>query len=183
MTPEPDHGSYRDDLSQFMQSYGRCGSQRKDFTGKHLIDTQSEKTGLTLRMEGYDPIKNEVVNTEGGLVLRDNLGNIAAGWTFDKLLTHWSRKHAETAYVKYQSLDINEVKHFRFGPEIRLCRGAGVKPFLKALYSSAIYYDPGINMKCINNRWVPKKRNQFRVSWKNIGDLYETTDNILLADD
>lgn len=183
MTPEPDYGSYRDDLSQFMQSYGRCGSHRKDFTGKHIINTPSENTGLTLRMEGYDPIKNEVVDTEGGLILRDSVGNIAAGWTFDKLLTHWSRKHAETAYVKYRALEINEVKHFKFGPEIRLCRGAGVKPFLKALYSSAVYYDPGINMKYINDRWVPKKRNQFRVSWKKIGDLYETADNILLADD
>ena len=180
MTPEPDSGSYRENLADFMLRYGRCGSHRRDFTGKHLIDAQSKVTGLTLQMEGYDPVKNEVVEPEGGLILRDSLGNIAAGWTFEKLLTHWSRKHAETAYVKYSALDVEEVKHFKFGPEIRLCRGAGVKPFLKALNNSSIYYDPGVNMKLINSRWTPKKRNQFRVAWKNIGDLYETSENITL---
>ena len=182
MTPEPNTGFYRDDIGRFMHNYGKCGSERRDFTGKHLIGIQSENTALTLRMEGYDPIKNEVVNPDGGLILRDHQGNIAAGWTFEKLLTHWSRKHAETAYVKYRAFDKEETKFFRFGPEIRLCRGAGVKPFLKALHSSAIYYDPATNMKLIKERWVTKKRNQFRVAWKNIGDLYETTENIILPD-
>ena len=48
------------------------------------------------------------------------------------------------------------------------------------MYTSEIYYDPGINMKRINEHWTPKKRNQFRVAWKNIGALYAKTDNILL---
>ena len=180
MTPEPDSGSYRDDLGQFLQTYGKCGVERRDFTGKHLIGVRNIKTGLTLRMEGYDPAKNEVTDTSGGLVLRDDQGNIAAGWTYNKLLTHWSKKHAETAYIKYTSIEANDLKHFTFGPEILLCQGTGVGSFLRAMYTSEIYYDPGINMKRINEHWTPKKRNQFRVGWKNIGALYAKTDNILL---
>lgn len=182
MTPEPDAGSYRDDLGKFMQRFGKCGAERRDFTGKHSIGTQNIKTGLTLRMEGYDPATNEITDTSGGLILRDIQGKIAAGWTFNKLLTHWSKKHAETAYVRYSAIEANNLKYFTYGPEIQLCQGAGVGSFLRAIYASEIYYDPGVNMKFINERWVPKKRNQFRVVWKNIGALYAQTDSILLSD-
>lgn len=181
MTPEPDAGTYREDLGSFLAKYGVCGANRRDFTGKHPMNAQNERSGLTLSMEGYDPIKAEVFDPDGGLILRDRSGSIAAGWTFNKILTHWSRKHAQTAYVNYTAED-NGIRYFNFGPEVLLCEGAGLKSFLQAMHSDVIYYDPGINMKLQNGRWVPKKRNQFRVAWKNIGNLYETSEVILLSD-
>lgn len=181
MTPEPDAGTYRADLGAFLSQYGVCGDVRRDFTGKHPMNIRNVRSGLTLRMEGYDPIKEEVVDPEGGLILRDHSGSIAAGWTFNKMLTHWSRKHAQTAYVSYKAHDKGR-RFFNFGPAVHLCEGAELKSFLRAMHSDVIYYDPGINMKLSHGRWVPKKRNQFRVAWKNIGQLYEKSEMVLLSD-
>lgn len=180
MTPEPDGGTYRADLGVFLAQYGVCDQARRDFTGKHPMNIPNDRSGLTLRMEGYDPLKAEVVDPEGGLILRDHSGSVAAAWTFNKILTHWSRKHAQTAYVSYKAQD-NGVRSYTFGPEVHLCEGAGLKAFLTAMYSDVIYYDPGINMKLSNGKWVPKKRNQFRVAWKNIGQLYEKNEKVTLS--
>ena len=181
MTPEPDSGTYLSSLGQFLSEYGVCGEFRRDFTGRHLMDTLQERSGLTLQMEGYDPDVNEVTDPEGGLVLRDRAGNKAAGWSFNKILTHWSRKHAQTAYVSY-SVEERDVRFFRYGPEVHLCEGAGLNSFLRAMHSNVLYHDPGINMKLLEGRWVSKKRNQFRVAWKNVGLLYEKSERILLTD-
>jgi hypothetical protein len=181
MTPEPDAGTYRADLGTFLAKYGVCGTTRRDFTGKHPMNVRNERSGLELRMEGYDPVKAEVADPDGGLVLRDRTGSVAAAWTFNKILSHWSRKHSQTAYVTYTATG-SDSRSFQFGPKVHLCEGAGLKPFLTAMHSNVIYYDPGINMKLHEGRWVSKKRNQFRVSWKNIGLLYEKNELILLSD-
>jgi len=179
MTPEPDAGLYREDLGYFLHLYGRSDSIRKDFTGRHLVNILNANSRLTLRMEGYDPFLCEVVDPDGGLFLRDENGNLAAGWSFNKILTHWSRKHSNTAYVGY-SVEERDVRYYQFGPEVYLCSGAGLKPFLRALYNDVVYYDPGVNMKLGKSGWIAKKRNQFRVGWKNIDGLYENTELINL---
>lgn len=179
MTPEPDTGIYREDLGYFLHQYGRSDSNRRDFTGRHLVNAINVDSRLTLRMEGYDPIIGEVVDPEGGLFLRDENGCLAAGWSFNKILTHWSRKHSNTAYVSY-SVEERDVRYYHFGPEVCLCSGAGLKPFLQALYADVVYYDPGINMKLGKSGWVAKKRNQFRVGWKNINKLYDATEFVIL---
>lgn len=177
MTPEPDLGSYRDDILSFVSTYGVASDFRKDFTGRHMVNVPSIKSGLTLHIEGYDPYSEEVVDPQGGLMLRDSAGSLAAGWTFDKILTHWSRKHSKTAYVSYVKHDW-DYPFFHFGAQLLLCEGAGLKQLLKALYQNVVYHDPGINLKFINDRWAPKKRNQFRVLWKNIDQLYEVSERI-----
>lgn len=174
MTPEPDAGLYTQDLGVFLENYGRFGEIRRDFTGKHEVNQRNKKTLLTLSMEGYDNDKQEITDTSGGLIMRDDAGNIAAGWSFDKLLTHWSRKHAHTAYVPYTHED-RDIRYYAFGPEAHLCEGADLKRFLNALNNSTIYYDPGINMKLSKGKWTPKKRNQFRISWRNIDRIYDRT--------
>lgn len=180
MTPEPDSGIYLDHLELFLESYGRSDGSRRDFTGRHLNDILCERSSLTLRMEGYDPSRGEVVDPDGGLALRDGNGNLAAGWSFSKLITHWSRKHGQTAYVKYTKTDTNDYPYFQYGPEVLLCRGAEVNRFLAALYEGTIYYDPGVNQKLFGDQWRSKKRNQFRVAWRNAYRLYEHTEPLIL---
>lgn len=172
MTPEPDTGSYLEDLGVFLETYGRSTDVRRDFTGRHNAWTKNANTDLTLRMEGYDRNTGEITDTSGGLLMRDEAGHIAAGWTFDKLLTHWSRKHAQTAYVPYQHED-RDIRYYTYGPNVHICEGASLARFLNALSDGAIYYDPGINMKWNGHRWKPKKRNQFRIAWKNVAQIYE----------
>ncbi|MFJ2530274.1 MvaI/BcnI family restriction endonuclease [Pseudomonas helmanticensis] len=181
MTPEPDSGTYRANLKEFLLEYGNCTDARRDFTGRHLIGIPNARSGLMLRMEGYDPEKNEVLDPSGGLVMRNAKGEVALGWTFNKILTHWSRKHAQTAYVAYK-VEIRDVNYYQFGPEVFLCSGADLGKFLKSMYEGLVYHDPGINMKLVDGQWKSKKRNQFRVAWKNIGDLYEVSERMLLTD-
>lgn len=173
MTPEPDTGSYLEDLGLFLKKYGRSNETRRDFTGRHIVGQKHEGTGLTLGMEGYDPSQEAIVDTSGGLLLRDESGHIAAGWTFDKLITHWSRKHAQTAYVPYLHEE-RDIRYYTYGPKVHLCEGAELKRFLRALNESTIYYDPGINMKMIDSKWKSKKRNQFRIAWPNVHRVYES---------
>jgi len=181
MTPEPDAGYYRESFEEFLIKYGRQTVSRRDFTGRHKMGVKNHRTGLTLRMEGYDPQLCEVVDPQGGLVLRDDRDNVAAGWTFNKLLSHWSRKHAQAAFVTYTVLK-RDVNYFQFGPKVHLAEGAGIQPFLNALHSNVIYYDPGINMKHNGVKWIPKKRNQFRAASSNVGRLYEHSETVIFTD-
>lgn len=181
MTPEPDTGAYLDDLGQFIADYGRCSPLRRDFTGKHSTGVECVTSKLTLRMEGFNPHSMEIVDPNGGLVLRDRNEKIVAGWTFNKIVTHWSRKHKQTAYVSYKKTGDGADVFFKFGPEVLLCRGNGLKKFLSALHNGALYYDPGVNQKLIAGLWKSKKRNQFRVAWKNVGSLYEESEYITLG--
>lgn len=172
MTPEPDAGIYRDSLDTFLLGYGRCGSERRDFTGRHQVGVDHDKRPLTLRMEGFDRARCEISDPEGGLALRDQSGRLAAGWTFNKLVTHWSRKHSQTAFITYSKHESVEGVYYRYGPEAMLCNGAGLNEFLAALYDGVVYYDPGINQKLVDAKWKSKKRNQFRVKWSDVSGLY-----------
>jgi hypothetical protein len=180
MTPEPDLGIYIDEgLKVFLDQYATHKQQERiDFASRHDVDKTNEKTRLTMRMEGYDPASAEIKDPEGGLMLRDQNGQLAAGWHFDKLIDHWKRKHSNTCYVTYTAYKENELPAYLFGPEITLGQGTSLGHFLKGLHSCVIYYDPGINMKLKEGRWKPKKRSQFRVKWKDIRYLYSSLRHI-----
>jgi hypothetical protein len=180
MTPEPDVGSYRDDLGQFLISYGRSSEGRRDFTGRHQTGVLCGATSLTLQMEGYDPSRVEIIDPNGGLFLRDRVGRLAAGWTFKKLVGHWSKKHAQTAYVTYNKSTVTGTNFYSYGPQVLLGEGAELQTFLRALHLGLIYYDPGIKQTLEGIEWRSKKRNQFRVGWKNVGGLYRKSDFITL---
>lgn len=172
MTPEPNVGSYLESLEVFLRTYGtRIEAERMDFASRHNVGVKNEKSLLTLCFEGYDLEKEDILDPEGGLMLRDTEGNLAAGWKFEKLIQHWKNKHTNTCFVTCTA--IREVpKKYQYGPKVLLGRGTNLKLFLKALYTSTIYYDPGINMKLIDNKWKPKKRNQFRLNLRYVDDLF-----------
>ncbi|WP_125560873.1 MvaI/BcnI family restriction endonuclease [Pseudoalteromonas rubra] len=180
MTPEPCMGVYQDDLFKFMNSFGRKTKENQYyFTGMHKANSENKKTGLTFSVEGYDAKKKEIANSEGGLFLRDRNGEIAACWKFDKLIEHWKRKHAKTCFVSY-STEKCSPHQYSFGPEVRIATGANLNNFINAIVSQAIYYDPGVKIELSNGTWRPKKRNQFRIKWKDTKLIYESTCDINL---
>lgn len=180
MTPEPNQGEYITDLELFLRKYGWSNNpERLDFASSHKTNLVNDRTGLTLKMQGYDPVLQEIIDPDGGLHLVDDKDNVAAGWSFSKILEHWKRKHARTCFVTYTKYDEGSI-FFQFGPQIRLAEGAGIKNYLKSLYIQAVYYDPGINMKFSNGRWKAKKRSQFRIKWKDIEALYDQIADISL---
>lgn len=176
MTPEPNMGIYIDNgLKAFLDIYAtRKRPERMDFASRHEVNKENSNTSLTMRMEGFDPIKMQITDPDGGLMLRDKDGNLAAGWRFDKVIDHWKRKHSNTCYVTYKAFRDNEIPRYHFGPNITLGQGTSLELFLNGLYSCVIYYDPGINMKLQDDRWRPKKRNQFRVKWRDVHFLYNS---------
>lgn len=180
MTPEPDVGLYLDDLEVFLRQYGWSrNSDRLDFASIHKTNIVNERTRLKLVMEGYDATRQEITDPDGGLHLVDSEGNLAAGWSFSKILEHWKRKHSRTCFVSY-SKHVDGSVFYQFGPGVRLAEGAGIKNYLSSLYSQAVYYDPGINMKLNNGKWKSKKRNQFRTKWKDIEALYDKVTDLKL---
>lgn len=180
MTPEPNEGIYLDDLEHFLRTYGtRIEAERMDFASRHNVGEENAKTLLTLRLEGYDPKTQKIANPDGGLILRDGASIFVAGWSFSKLIDHWKKKHTNTCFVSYKRED-QDVPYYLYGPEVSLATGTDLGKFLSALYTSTIYYDPGINMKHDGIKWKPKKRNQFRVAWKNIPELYANYEEIVL---
>ncbi|MDC6120856.1 MvaI/BcnI family restriction endonuclease [Serratia rubidaea] len=186
MTPEPNTGIYiYEGLKKFLDEYAtKKESKRLDFASIHKVGSMNLKTSLTMVMEGYDPVTGKITDPEGGLMLRDTKGNLAAGWFFSKIIEHWKKKHSNTCYVSYSSVIKNSETKYIFGPEVTLGRDTNLTHFLSGLYDSTIYYDPGINMKLEANEktgeenWRPKKRNQFRAKWKNINKLYSNLRNI-----
>lgn len=181
MTPEPNVGTYLDDLEVFLRSHGSNKQPtRLDFASRHNVGELNKKTFLTMNLIGYDAKLEKITDPTGGLFLKNCSGLIVAGWTFDKIIEHWKKKHANTCYVTYTARK-EGTTHYKFGPEITLGKGTGLIQLLNALCDSTIYYDPGINMKLRDGVWKPKKRNQFRVHWKNIGLLYKSIEHIDLS--
>ena len=131
-------------------------------------------------LDGYDPVSKSITDPSGGLFLKNASGVIVAGWSFDKIIDHWKKKHSNTCFVSY-TVRKSSLNYYQFGPEITLGKGTNLDKFLDALYNSVIYYDPGINLKFNGQTWKPKKRNQFRVKWNNISLLYESLQHIDLS--
>ncbi|WP_205068478.1 MvaI/BcnI family restriction endonuclease [Photorhabdus bodei] len=178
MTPEPDKGEYIENLHKFMSDYASNKKEdRVDFASIHKIGLLNEKTKLTLYLEGYDFDKKKIIDPDGGLVLRSINGNIAAGWNFGKLLDHWKRKHSKTCFVSYDVKN-GDFPYYKFGPQIVLATGANLNKFISALESSKIYYDPGINIKYQEGLSKVKKRNQFRIKWKDVLSIYDKAESL-----
>ncbi|AZK60938.1 MvaI/BcnI family restriction endonuclease [Pectobacterium versatile] len=183
MTPEPNKGTYIEDIHLFMQEYSSSKKEnRVDFASIHKVGNINEKTGLLLNLEGYNITKNKIENPNGGLFLRNSSGALVAGWSFEKLLNHWKRKHAKTCFVSYQSQDSDSERYYYYGPSITLATGAELERFFSALATSTIYYDPGINIKYSDGNTTVKKRNQFRIKWKDIDGIYKNVEEVDLRD-
>lgn len=173
MTPEPNCGTYRDSIETFVRTYGKIKeNERMDFTGIHKHGQTNTKTHMTLQLVGFDRKTSKIIDPNGGLHLVDIDGSLAAGWGFDKLIDHWKNKHSKTCFVSVTKIK-NSVPEYLFGPDIRLAEGATLQNFLNSIFDKAIYYDPGVNLKFINSRWKPKKRNQLRIKWKDLEKLFE----------
>lgn len=181
MTPEPNMGLYSVNLKDFMDVYATSKSaERLDFASRHLVDIRNNKSTLTMYVEGYDPVKEEILDPQGGLMLRDDEGALAAAWPFEKLIDHWKKKHSNTCFVSTTKIATTPPQYC-YGPEVTLAKGTNLKMFINALFSSTIYYDPGVNMKLIDGKWRPKKRNQFRVNWRNINTVYSEIKEVDLS--
>lgn len=181
MTPEPDGGIYKNKGGiDFVKEYGYASpkiNDRMDFTGYHKYGKMQNKSGLTLNINGFDFLENRIIDADGGIYLIDQNENIAASWSFSKMLTHWNRKHAKATYVP-SLLNTKLVRQYKYSNKIILGEGTDFSLFITNVANGKIFYDPGIHIDNISKKATLKPRSQFRMSSKYIRDLYFNIENV-----
>lgn len=175
-TPEPDGGEYIEGVEEFVESYGSPSKKPnvRYFRGRHFADELQESTGMTLKVVGYDTTAGRITDANGGLVLLHSSGAVAASWSFQKILTHWCRKHNKAAYVPSEKDKTSTPAHYRYGKDVRLCRGTDPCLLLAGVSKGVVYYDPGIRHDLLADKVKP--RSQFRTSFSNLATLYLDTE-------
>ena len=183
MTPEPDGGFYKDaEAEAFIRRFGHTSKKEKpdrwDFTGRHFFGKDCAATGLTMRLAGFDAATGKITDANGEIALVSEAGEVAASWSFRKILEHWSHKHAKAVYVP--SKRQTEPKwQYAYGHKVRLAQGTDSLRLLRAFAAGAMYYDPGIKREnASTEKAKAKKRSQFRVASQNITALYETVETV-----
>lgn len=173
-TPEPDMGLYRDNFARFMERYGyldQHGNYR--LTGVHKVDVQSPKSGLTLEVKnhrrGESLASRADANVHVGLF--DDYGDLAAGWSLERLLNCWSAKHNEAVYIpaiKNPTIDreLRSLGHrytVRFSDRVMWCRDTSAEQLFEALYNGTLFLDPAPKY-CPSDPSLNKRRSQWRVN-------------------
>ncbi|MFO1512292.1 MAG: MvaI/BcnI family restriction endonuclease [Verrucomicrobiota bacterium] len=183
MTPEPDGGFYKDtDVEAFIRKFGYADKNDKpdrlNFGGRHVVGVRCPPTGLTMQLAGFDAAKGKITDANGEIALVSDAGEVAASWSFKKILEHWAHKHAKAVYVPSKR-QTEPNWQYAYGHKVRLAQGTDSLRLLRAFAAGAMYYDPGIKLEqASTERAKAKKRSQFRVASRNITALYETVETV-----
>ncbi|HRE16445.1 MAG TPA: MvaI/BcnI family restriction endonuclease, partial [Rhodocyclaceae bacterium] len=175
MTPEPTGGMYGErGVKAFVSKYGApAGNDTLYFTGTHRAGSRNEKTGLSLVVRGFNPIKAVIEDVNGAVELQTDTGECAAAWSFANLMIGWNKKHAQAAYVSYESERILAPAYRYFSPAL-LGEGTDFNRYLSSLAGGFIIFDPGSKvMNASSGNSSVKARSQFRTSVQYLAKLYE----------
>ena len=186
MTPEPTGGIYRDQgVAGFMHRYGypdKSGKpDRVNFGGIYACNRDFHAdTGLRLALQGYDHESGKITDMTGGIVLLSRQDEVAASWRFTGLMEHWTRKHAQAAYVP--SLYREPPPEYAYGPKVLLCEQTDFSLFLKAVADCTVYYDPAIKMEdASSDSPAIKRRSQFRIRHDQLVKMYYRHEYVVLG--
>lgn len=182
MTPEPTDGFYKTSGAEaFLRKYGYPDvsgkPDRLNFGGVHKSDLLHPRTNLTLKLIGYDQSEGKIRNANGRIALIDQDNNETASWSFSSMLLHWNRKHNQACYVPSLSEKTTD-RNYKYGNNIILGTGTDFLMFLKEMANGNIYYDPGIKLENMSTKPLIKKRSQFRIVSRNLGNLYKLNEII-----
>lgn len=180
MTPEPDAGMYHDaGVKAFVTRFGApAGNDTLYFTGVHKVGTRNEKTGLNLSIRGFNNSKTIIEDVDGAVELVTDAGECVAGWSFAGLMIRWNKKHAQAAYVSYESEKVLAPAYRYLSPAL-LGEGTDFHRYLGALMSGVIVFDPGskvVGASTANSR--VKARSQFRTSTRHLSALYKQFEQV-----
>ena len=178
LTPEPDGGSYVDGVEEFVEKYGEHTDRENIsyFQGIHYAGTEHPDTKMRIEVIGFDKDSGKITDANGCVVLLSPQEEVAASWSFRKILTHWCRKHNKAAYIPAEVDRESERPKYRFGKDIKLCRSTDPTMLLKGITSGSVYYDPGIKLDRATGK--THRRSQFRVKFSNLSGLYRQSEDI-----
>ena len=185
MTPEPTGGLYRDTgVVAFMHRFGyadkRGNPDRINFGGIYACGRDFHAdTRLRLELEGYDREAGKITDMAGDIALVSRNDEIAALWKFTGMMDHWTRKHAQAAYVP--SLFRTPPPEYSYGPRVLLCEQTDFILFLKAMSEGVVYYDPAIKMEqASSDSPAIKRRSQFRIKHNQLVQMYHKHERVQL---
>ena len=176
MTPEPKGGFYGESgVKEFVSKYGSpsAGSDTLYFTGIHRAGIRNPKTGLSLVVRGFNKTRTIIEDVNGAVELQTDNGDCAAAWSFADLMICWNKKHAQAAYICYESEKILEPAYRYHSPAL-LGEGTNFNRYLSAVTRGLIIFDPGSKVMNVSSETpTVKARSQFRCSIQHLEDLYE----------
>lgn len=215
-TPEPDFGPYAESFDGFMHKYGSLVGDALRVTGVHRAGVRCSGTGLTLKVREYrvapSPagMKPDWIRDASGekqaypynpatsltskmdaveVVLEDDEGQVAAGWSLERLMNNWGVKHNEVIYVsasKARNTDpVESAAGFAykvtFASKVIWCRGTSAERLLKAIADGVIFLDPAPKL-VPGDAGQTKRRSQWRVNdiSSAINALYEKVESRVL---
>ncbi len=116
------------------------------------------------------------------VVLVDDDGKIAAGWSFERLMNNWGAKHNKAVYISASKQENTSQQEFDEGyqflvtyePRVIVCEDSSAERLFEAIANGTIFLDPA-------PKFVPadpsknKRRAQWRVNdiTRAVGNLYE----------
>lgn len=105
--------------------------------------------------------------------LLTDAGHCAAAWSFGDLMIGWNKKHAQAAYVPYESEKEKAPAYRYFSPAL-LGEGTDFNRYLSELCAGRVIFDPGSKvMNASTAKSSVKARSQFRMSVKYLTKLYQ----------
>ena len=176
MTPEPTGGFYGErGVKAFVTEFGSpTANDTLYFTGTHRAGSRNKKTKLCLEVRGFNTSRGVIDDVNGAVELLTDSGICAAAWSFSDLMIGWNKKHAQAAYVSYESEKVLAPAYRYFSPAL-LGEGTDFNRYLVALSDGLIIFDPGSKvMNASSEKSTVKARSQFRTSVKHLAGLYET---------
>jgi MvaI/BcnI restriction endonuclease family len=185
MTPSPTDGFYGENgVEAFIRKYGyldkRGREDRINFGGIFRFRSRHDGTGLTLNIDGYDEIRNIITNPSGSVHLIDDRGEVAAAWSFRRLMEIWTQKHALAAYVPALVREQPQ-RQYSYGQNVRIAEGTDFKRLIAAIATGVVYVDPGIKMELASTAKPKiKNRSQFRVNSSQLAKLYASMTTVNL---
>lgn len=168
MTPTPDLGFQgAHNFREFMERYGHPavnGDGSRRFTGLHKSGTVNAKTGLELRLTGYDRENDKFGDTAGVTVqlYHAETDEVAAAWSLEKLANCWNAKHANALYITFKSREGDGgLAEYQYSPTWVQGRGTDVWRLLRAIDRGIVFYDPADTIYSDNRA---KVRPQWRIN-------------------
>lgn len=148
MTPTPDFG-YQGDRTfrEFMERFGHPavkGDGSRRFTGLHKAGMINAKTGLQLVVNGYD-VENDTfsdVDEVSVTLVHHETGEVAAGWSLQKLANSWNAKHANALYIAFNARAGESGSEYSYASRWVQGRGTDVWRLLRAIAVGTVFYDP-----------------------------------------
>ena len=117
-----------------------------------------------MRVAGYDRTSDSFGDAAKVAVelFHHETGEVAAGWSLEKLANCWNAKHASALYITFVARDGDGGgAEYRYADTWLQGRGTDVWRLLRAIDRGIVFYDPADTIYADNR---PKVRSQWRIN-------------------